>query len=81
MKKYFNSELIKIIVGLFLFIPGAILEHLGHDIIAVCLLGGSLLVSGFSVFYGAVKGLLRRDFLDEKFLMSIASVGAMIIGE
>ena len=81
MKKYLNSELIKIIVGLALFIPGAILEHLGYDIIAVGLLLASLLVSGWSVFYGAVRGLLRRDFLDEKFLMSIASVGAMIIGE
>lgn len=81
MKKYFNRELIKIIVGLALFIPGAVLEHLGYGIIAVCLLGASLFVSGWSVFYGAIKGLLRRDFLDEKFLMSIASIGAMIIGE
>ena len=81
MNKYFNRELIKIIVGLALFIPGAVLEHLGYGIIAVCLLGASLFVSGWSVFYGAIKGLLRRDFLDEKFLMSIASIGAMIIGE
>ncbi len=33
------------------------------------------------VLYSALRGILRRDFFDEKFLMSIASLGAMIIGE
>ncbi len=41
----------------------------------------ALLVAGWGVFLDAARGILRRDFLDEKFLMSIASVCAMIIGE
>ena len=33
------------------------------------------------MFIDAVRGILRRDLLDEKFLMSIASIGAMVVGE
>ncbi len=81
MKKLIKNELFKIIAGLCFFIPGAILSHLGYEIISLVLLIAALLISGLSVFIGAVKGIIRRDFLDEKFLMSIASVGAFIIGE
>ena len=81
MAKLFKNELLKIIIGLCLFIPGAILSHIGFGTVAFALLILALLVSGFSVFAGAVRGILRRDFLDEKFLMSIASVGAFVIGE
>ena len=41
----------------------------------------ALILSGGRVFVDAVRGILRRDLLDEKFLMSIASIGAMIVGE
>ena len=41
----------------------------------------ALLVIGLPVFFEAAKGLLRRDLLDEKFLMSIASIGAFALGE
>ena len=81
MKNLFKNELFKIIAGLTFFIPGAILAHLGYTLISLALLVTALLISGFPVFFGAVKGILRRDFLDEKFLMSIASLGAFVIGE
>ena len=41
----------------------------------------ALAVAGLPVFIAAVRGILRGDLLDERFLMSVASVGAMIIGE
>ena len=41
----------------------------------------AILLAGGEVFYEALRGILRADFLDEKFLMSIASVGALLIGE
>ena len=41
----------------------------------------ALVISGYNVFIDAVRGIWRRDLLDEKFLMSIASIGAMIVGE
>ena len=48
---------------------------------SLCLFIAALLLVGRPVALDALRGLLRRDFLDEKFLMCIASVGAMCIGE
>lgn len=81
MKKLIKNELFKIIAGLSFFIPGAILSHLGFTYLSLGFLIAALFIAGLPVFIGAVKGILRRDFLDEKFLMSIASLGAFIIGE
>ncbi|MCQ2426683.1 MAG: cadmium-translocating P-type ATPase [Lachnospiraceae bacterium] len=39
------------------------------------------LVVGWDVLYDAVRGVLHGELLDEKFLMTIASVGAIAIGE
>ena len=81
MKNLIKNELTRIILGLSFFIPGAILSHLGLAYASLGLLIVALFVAGLPVFIGAVKGIIRRDFLDEKFLMSIASIGAFIIGE
>lgn len=81
MKDILKNELFKIAAGLVFFIPGAILSHLGYFYLSLALLLLALLISGLSVFIGAVKGIIRGDLLDEKFLMSLASIGAFIIGE
>lgn len=81
LKRLFTGELSRIFLALAFFLPGAILGHISESWLSILFLSLALLISGFPVFLGALKGILRRDFLDEKFLMSIASVGAMIIGE
>ena len=48
---------------------------------ALALFIAALLLVGWPVAMDAVRGILRRDLLDEKFLMCIASIGAMCIGE
>lgn len=80
-RKYLASEPIRIICGLLLFVPALIFDNLGYEIAAVVLYISALVASGIAVFRDAAMGILRRDFLDEKFLMTIASVGAVIIGE
>ena len=81
LKKLLKSELFGIISGLCFFIPALILEGLKFDTVALVLYIFALVFAGGRVFIGAVRGILRRDLLDEKFLMSIAAIGAMIIGE
>ena len=76
-----RHELFRIITGLLFFIPGAVLSHLGYTYPSLALLILAFLVSGLPVLGGAVRGIIRGDLLDEKFLMSIASIGAFIIGE
>ena len=71
----------KIIIGAALLILALVFEALSITAVSVVLYLLSLAWLGYEVFISAVRGILRRDLLDEKFLMSIASVGAMIVGE
>ncbi|MBR2930786.1 MAG: cadmium-translocating P-type ATPase [Clostridia bacterium] len=40
-----------------------------------------MILVGWPIFVDAIRGIIRGDVFDEKLLMLIASVGAMIIGE
>lgn len=75
------SELFRFILGVFVFVTALITDAVGLFALSLILYLSALIIAGCSVYIDAVKGILRRDFLDEKFLMSIASIGAMIIGE
>ncbi len=76
-----KSDVFRIVASLIFFISALIIEQFDFLYISLALYVIALLISGCSVFIDAVRGILRRDLLDEKFLMSIASVGAMIVGE
>ena len=85
--RFIKSDVGRIVISLTLFISALILEQtmnmeqesVKYSVLAIYI--AALCVSGCIVFIDAVRGIIRRDFLDEKFLMSIASVGAMFIGE
>ena len=84
MKRLFNllkSDASRIICALIFFIAAVIFEQNGKMYGSFALYISALLISGYRVFLDAIRGILRRDLLDEKFLMSIASIGAMIVGE
>ncbi len=84
MKKitdFFRSELGKIIPGAVLLASAIILDLLAPSAVSITVYILALCVTGYGVFISAIRGILGGDFLDEKFLMSIASIGAMIIGE
>lgn len=84
MKRLLNllkSDVARIIISLIFFISALILEQYISPYGTLALLLSALLISGYRVFIEAIRGILRRDLLDEKFLMSIASIGAMIVGE
>ena len=79
--RFLKSDIARIILSLIFFLAAIFLEGYvsGYGILAIYI--SALLISGGGVFIDAVRGILRRDLLDEKFLMSIASIGAMIVGE
>ncbi len=81
MKRPINFDAAKIAASLFLLITALILEQYGFLYPSLAFYILALLLCGGKVFIDAVKGIIRRDLLDEKFLMSIASIGAMIVGE
>ena len=81
MRKYIENPIIRIVTSAVLLIAGIILEHFHIEIPAIIIYVIALIVAGYDVFINAVRGIIRGDLLDEKFLMSIASVGAMILEE
>ena len=79
--KFLKSDLARIITSLIFFILALIFEQYISTYGSLALYLVALVLAGGRVFADAIRGLLRRDLLDEKFLMSIASIGAMIVGE
>lgn len=78
---FVKGDVGKIVIALVFFVSALIVEQNANPYAALALYLIALAISGGGVFIGAVKGLIRRDLLDEKFLMSLASIGAMIVGE
>ncbi len=86
LRKLINNPLFPIIAGLLFFVPAFIIDHVSADAagtptLSVVFYFIALVISGGEVFVDAVRGIFHKKFLDEKFLMSIASVGAVCIGE
>lgn len=73
-KKHFYQ----ILISLLFFVPSFFVPH-GWLKIALC--AAAFFVCGGEVVIRAVKNILRGSFLDEHFLMTVASVGAFCIGE
>lgn len=78
---FFKDELHLLLLALASFATAlaflALELHVPYTVMAVL----ATLLAGAPVFADAVRGLFRRDLLDEKFLMSIASLGALLLGD
>lgn len=72
-----GSDVIRIALGGVCFVVG-ILTAGPLSVVALVL---SYLILGYDVLWRAVKNLVAGKMLDENFLMSVATVGAMLIGE
>ena len=78
-----KKMILRISISLIVFIPTFTL-HLFVDIKPYILLFISLvayLIIGYDILLRCVKNIKRGNFLDENFLMTIATIGAFIIGE
>lgn len=74
-----RSQIAQLLAGSALFLAGLILQPQGTLSLAVFL--SSYAILGHGVVWHAVKAALRRDVFNEYFLMSIATIGAFLIGE
>lgn len=79
----FKITLIRILVGLVAFIIVFILNLLGllneYVVLAISIL--IYLIVGYDIVYKCITKIFRGNFLDENFLMTVATVGAFAIGE
>lgn len=74
-----RSDFIKILLGLILFILPALLRLEG--IVRLLVYLTSYFIVGYEVIIRAGKNIVNRMPFDENFLMTLATVGAFIIGE
>ena len=74
-----KRELIKILITIFLLIVIAILPVI--DELKLILYIIAYLIVGYNVIKKALKNILAGEVFDENFLMSIATIGAIITGE
>ncbi len=89
MKKKHKRELIKIIIATVLLIAAALsfrfipidYGNVWFFVMRICVYAAIYMILGFDIMVGAVKNVFSGDFLDERFLMTIASVAAFFIGE
>ncbi len=71
---FLHARLYRLIISLLLLLSSFLFEQP-----ALVLL--SYAVAGYDVLFNALRNILRGKFFDEYFLMSIATVGALLIGE
>ncbi|MBQ7849286.1 MAG: cadmium-translocating P-type ATPase [Clostridia bacterium] len=62
-----------------LLIAGFLLESV--PAVSVCCFVAAYLAVGYDVLYRAFRNILRGEVFDENFLMAVASIGAMVMGE
>ncbi|MFA5330514.1 MAG: heavy metal translocating P-type ATPase [Prolixibacteraceae bacterium] len=77
--------IIKAVTGILLLIAGMVFEKEIHDtpfhIGEYLVFGTGYLIVGWKVISSAVKNIIRGQFFDEQFLMTIATLGAFAIDQ
>lgn len=83
MNKKQKKLLIRIIVSLVLFVAVFILEKCIdlNEYVFLLMYLVPYFVAGYDVILGCFKNIIRGNVFDEEFLMTVATVGALIVGE
>lgn len=76
MKKYLNSDLIKILLSIFL----VVLSFIFKGNIKILLLIISYIIISYEMYIDSIKDTFKGEIFNENFLMIIATLGAFYIG-
>ena len=82
-----RGKVIRLVISAVIFFVLLFLEHvakvpfMGNRIVNTILYLIPYLLSGYGIIKEALEGIVHGEYLDENFLMFIASVGAFFVGE
>ncbi len=79
-----KKNFLRAVICLGVFIPALICYHAFTDLKEIywlIIFGAVYLASGYDVLWNAVRNIIRGRVFDENFLMAIASLGALALGE
>jgi Cd2+/Zn2+-exporting ATPase len=79
-KQALNIELIINIIGVFILAFTFLYTSLNQNVTIVLYILSYVMIGG-KVLYKAIKNIIQGQLFDEHFLMSLATIGAFIIGE
>ena len=75
-----NKRLTKIIIAAVIFVAGLLVSK-DPEWLSIVLFLAAYVVVGYEIIFKAVKNITHGEVFDENFLMTIATVGALIAGE
>ncbi|MGN0807249.1 MAG: heavy metal translocating P-type ATPase [Candidatus Coproplasma sp.] len=77
-------DILSIIISTFFFIPALVLDFMKFDgwvlYLDYALYGVAFLAAGYIVLWNTVRNISKGKIFDENFLMTIASIGAIVLG-
>lgn len=82
MKEH-KRDIIKIILSAIILILGVILSHTGiiSNYVSLAVFALAYIIVGFEVIEESIASIAKGNVFNENFLMSVASIGAFIIGQ
>lgn len=80
MNKKQKNVLVRIIISALLLVVLSVIPHINETVSAVLFLIPYFVI-GYDILKKAVKGIFNRQIFDENFLMAVATIGAMLLGE
>ena len=78
MSRKQKKELYRIIGSAVLFVAGLLIPQ---EVVKIVLFLAAYLLVGFGVLKEAAEGIIHGQLFDENFLMAIATIGAVCVGE
>ena len=79
------SELVQVILSVIFLVAGIVTEHVGTGdalrIASYVLYGLAYLIVGWKILWETVKHVTHGRIFDENFLMTLASIGAIVLGQ
>ena len=80
MNKKQKKNLIRIIIAGLFFIVLEFFET-NNNILSLCLYAIPYIIVGYDIIRKAAKGIINKEIFDENFLMAVATIGAIGLGE
>lgn len=77
-----QAGIVPLVIGIVLFVCAFIANHaLDNEIFSIIFYLASYVVLGYKIIISAFKNIFRGNLFDENFLMTVATVGAICLGE
>lgn len=76
-----KTEIIMFAFGILIFTTAIVSEHILHSKFIILFYIAAYLMIGYNILKATINNILKGNFFDENFLMTIATIGAFILGE